>query len=74
MPVNERRPKIVRAGQQNRGLKAASRPILSRIATAVLGQAPRSSRDACTASGISSRAVRSNPNRGKKPSAVVVSK
>ena len=44
------------------------------ITTAVDGHADWNSTDTCTLAGTSDRAIRTNPNLGKKPSAVVVSK
>lgn len=44
------------------------------MATADAGQADRNSTDCRTDSGMLSRSIRSNPNRGKNPSAVVVSR
>jgi hypothetical protein len=44
------------------------------ITTAVEGHADRNSTDICTLAGTSERAIRTNPNRGKNASAVVVSR
>ena len=55
-------------------------PILSaiyrtlRMTIALDGQAERNSIDVCTDAGTSARSIRSNPNFGKKRSAVVVSR
>src|SRR6478672_11861579 len=45
-----------------------------RMTVAFKGHADRNSVDVCTPAGTSVRSMRSNPNRGKNPSAVVVSR
>jgi hypothetical protein len=49
-------------------------PLPFRMTTALAGQADRNSTDCRTPSGTSARLVTSNPKRGKKRSAVVVSR
>jgi hypothetical protein len=74
--TSDRRVEVDDEGPLTPILVTRSPPAYSRLRMTVAfeGHADRNSMDVCTPAGTSVRSMRSKPNRGKNPSAVVVSR